>query len=106
MIRKAFLIQAKEGMKEEYERRHNPIWPELHEIFRNHGVHNFSIFIQEDTGFLFGYLEVEDEEKYNLIGEYEVCKKWWKYMTKVLVCEKESSTKGKEELLREVFHID
>lgn len=106
MIRKAFLIQAKEGQSKEYEKRHNPIWVELEEIFRAHGVKNFSIFLQETTGFLFGYLEVENEEEYNKIGENEICKKWWKHMAEVLVCEHEHSVKGKEEILREVFHLD
>ncbi|CAL1519359.1 L-rhamnose mutarotase [Chitinophaga sp. MM2321] len=105
MIRKAFLIQAKDGMAAEYERRHNPIWPELEEIYNRHGVHNFSIFLQKETGFLFGYLEVEDEAAYNRIGEYDICKEWWQHMTEVLVCEHASSTKGKEEMLREVFHL-
>jgi L-rhamnose mutarotase len=29
MIREAVLFPAKPGMATEYERRHNPIWPEL-----------------------------------------------------------------------------
>lgn len=106
MIRKAFLIRAKEGMTTEYQERHNPIWPALEQAFRTHGVSNFSIFLQEETGFLFGYLEVRDEELYNRIAELEVCKQWWKYNTEVLVCDHEQSSKGREEMLKEVFHLD
>ncbi len=32
MIRKAFLMAVQPGKHGEYERRHNPIWPELFEI--------------------------------------------------------------------------
>ena len=105
MIRKAFLIQVKEGMAEEYQRRHNPIWPELAEIFKEHGIKKFSIHLHEPTGFLFGYMEVETEEGYNAIGEYDICKKWWKHNTEILVCENDQSEKGKEDMLREVFYF-
>lgn len=106
MLRKSFLIQMKEGKQREYERRHNPIWPELEAVFKENGVSNFSIFMDETTGFLFGYLEVKDEASYNRIGETEVCRKWWKYNTEVLKCESENSIKGIEVSLREVFHMD
>lgn len=103
MLRKSFLIQAKPGMAAEYKRRHDEIWPELTSIFSEHGIKTFSINLHAPSGYLFGYIELEDEEKYNAIGEYEVCKKWWKYMAEVLVCEKEGDQKGKEEILDEVF---
>ena len=64
MVRKAFVIQAKPGMAAEYQRRHNPIWPELEEALKRHGVSNYSIFLREDTGELFGYLEVADEARF------------------------------------------
>ena len=51
-------------------------------------------------------MEVEDEEKYQQIGEAIVAQHWWQYMTQVLVCESEGSKKGKEDMLREVFHLD
>lgn len=105
MIRKAFLIQVKEGMAAEYKRRHDEIWPELAVHYRAHGVENFSIFLEEESGMLFGYLEVRDEASYERIGEAEICRRWWKYMTEVLVCEKEGDSKGKEIILKEVFYL-
>lgn len=106
MIRKAFLIQAKPDMAAEYQRRHNPIWPDLEKALKGHGVGNYSIFIQEDTGVLFGYMEVEDEETFQQIAETDVCRRWWRYMTEVLVCESDDSPKAKEYTLKEVFHLD
>jgi L-rhamnose mutarotase len=105
MIRKAFLIKAKPGMATEYQRRHNPIWPDLEKALKYHGVSNYSIFLHEDTGSLFGYLEVEDEEKYELLAETDVCQRWWKYMTEVLFSESDESPKAKEDILKEVFHL-
>lgn len=105
MIRKAFKIQARKGMAEEYRKRHNPIWPELEKTLKDHGVSNYSIFLHEGSETLFGYLEVSDEDLFNRIGDTDVCRRWWKYMTEVLVCESEESSKAKEDMLEEVFHL-
>jgi L-rhamnose mutarotase len=106
MIRKAFVIQARPGMAAEYQRRHNPIWPELEQTLKLHGVTNYSIFLREDTSELFGYLEVADEAKFRQIADTEVCQRWWRFMTEVLVGETTDSPKGREVTLREVFHLD
>jgi L-rhamnose mutarotase len=106
MVRKAFVIQAKPGMAAEYQRRHNPIWPELEAALKRHGVSNYSIFLREDTGELFGYLEVADEALFQKIAETEVCRRWWRYMTEVLVSESADSPKAKEDMLGEIFHLD
>jgi L-rhamnose mutarotase len=106
MIRKGFLIKSKPGMANEYQRRHNMIWPQLVKALKEHGVSNYSIFLHEETGSLFGYLEVEEAEKYESIAETDVCQRWWKYMTEVLVCESEESPKAREDILEEVFHLD
>ena len=44
MIRKAFVMTLKPGCRDEYERRHNPVWPEMREVLKGHGVRNYSIF--------------------------------------------------------------
>ena len=106
MVRKAFVIQAQPGRADEYERRHNPIWPELKDALKDYGVGHYSIFLREDTGELFGYFEVEDEARFQQIGESDVCRRWWRYMTEVLVSESADSPKAKEEMLKEVFHLD
>ena len=106
MIRKAFLIQAKPGMTGEYQKRHNPIWPEMKDVLKKYGVSNYSIFLHEETDSLFGYLEIEDEDIFRRIGEEEVCRRWWKYMKEVLVSESDESHMAKEVILKEVFHLD
>ncbi|MGP1990488.1 L-rhamnose mutarotase [Zobellia laminariae] len=80
MIRKAFKMKLYPYNIEEYTRRHNPIWPELEQLLKEYGVHNYNIFLDSETHFLFGYAEVESEEKWNAIGDTEICKKWWKHM--------------------------
>lgn len=38
MIRKAFVMQVNPDAHEEYQRRHNPIWPELEAVLKSHGA--------------------------------------------------------------------
>ena len=38
MIRKAFVMSVNQGSEVEYERRHQPIWPELEAALLAHGV--------------------------------------------------------------------
>ena len=106
MIRKAFVIRAKQGLAAEYQSRHNPIWPELEQALKQHGLSNYSIFLREETGDLFGYLEIENEARFQQIAETDVCRRWWRYMTEVVVSESADSPKAKEEMLKEVFHLD
>jgi L-rhamnose mutarotase len=52
------------GLEAEYRRRHTPIWPELEDALKAHGVVNYSIFLHPETGQLFGYAEIEDEAQW------------------------------------------
>ena len=67
-IRKAFVMSVRPGFEQEYEKRHNPIWPELEKTLRDHGVSNYSIFLHPETRQLFGYAEIRDEEQWNAIA--------------------------------------
>ncbi len=104
MIRKAFVMSVNAGQQAEYERRHRPIWPELEETLRAHGVHNYSIFLHPETRQLFGYVEIEDEERWAAIAETDLCKKWWTHMKEIMPSNPDNSPISLE--LPEVFHID
>ena len=45
MIRKAFKMFLYPGMEEEYEKRHNLLWPEIKEMIHAHGGHNYSCLL-------------------------------------------------------------
>lgn len=105
MIRKAFVIHTREGKLTDYIKHHNPIWPELKDVLRQHGVSNYTIFHRSDTQQLFGYMEVKDEALFLRLAEQDVCKRWWKFMTSFLESETESSDKANEEMLTEIFHL-
>jgi L-rhamnose mutarotase len=104
MIRKAFIMQVNPDQHEEYERRHRPIWPELEETIKAHGVTSYSIFLDAETSQLFAYAEIEDEAKWATIADEEICKKWWVHMKELMSSNPDSSPVTKE--VREVFHIE
>jgi L-rhamnose mutarotase len=104
MIRKAFVMSVNPDKHEEYERRHSPIWDDLHAVLKAHGVHNYSIFLHEGTHQLFAYAEVEDEARWAAIAETDACRRWWAYMGDVMPSNPDNSPVATD--LREVFHID
>ena len=103
MIRKAFLMSVNPYAHAEYERRHNPIWAELAETLTQHGVSNYSIFLEPETNQLFGYAEIESEELWASIAETEVCRRWWAFMKDVMPTNADNSPLAVE--LKEVFHL-
>ena len=104
MIRKAFKMAVHPDAHAEYERRHRPIWRELEEILRAHGVRNYSIFLDSATHALFGYAEIESEERWAAIADTEVCRRWWTHMRDVMPTQPDHRPIATD--LREVFHLD
>ena len=91
------------GHEREYERRHQPIWPELEDVLRQHGVLTYSIFLDAETNELFGYVEVESDEQWAAIGSTDVCRRWLHYMRDIMPSNPDASPISRD--LREVFHI-
>jgi len=104
MTRKAFLMSVNPDAHDEYERRHRPIWRELEAVLKNHGVSNYSIFLDDNASQLFGYAEIESEELWAAIANTDECKRWWAYMKDVMPTNPDSSPMSRD--LREVFHLD
>lgn len=104
MIRKVFKMKLYPNKIEEYKKRHNPIWKELEDTLKIHGVLKYSIFFDGETDVLFGYAEIESEEKWEAIAETEVCQEWWKHMADIMETNPDNSPISVE--LKEVFNIN
>jgi L-rhamnose mutarotase len=104
MLRKAFVMTLKPGCEAEYEKRHNPIWPELEEVLKEHGATNYSIFLHRDTLQLFGYAEIESEARWLAIAQTPICRRWWAYMKELMLTNPDDSPAAID--LKEVFHIE
>lgn len=103
-ILKAFLMTLKPGQQDEYEKRHNPIWPELQAVLKEHGVCNYSIFLNRGTDQLFAYLEIESEVSWQQIAQTEVCRRWWAYMKDLMLTNPDNQPVTIA--LDKVFHLD
>ena len=104
MIRKAFVMSVHAGREAEYAQRHQPIWQELADVLKAHGVLTYSIFLNEETQQLFAYAEIEDEARWAAIAATEVCQRWWKYMGDIMPSNADNSPVSHP--LKEVFHLE
>jgi len=104
MIRKAFRMAVHPGQEAEYARRHQPIWPELERVLIEHGVHSYSIYLDQQTLDLFAYVEFESEASWNAIADTEICRRWWRYMRGIMPANDDDSPVSRE--LQEVFHLE
>jgi L-rhamnose mutarotase len=104
MIRKAFRMSVNRGREAEYERRHNPIWPELEATLLRHGVQNYSIYLDPETNDLFGYVELGSEERWAEVASTDVCRRWWRFMREIMPSNADDSPVSRD--LQEVFHIE
>ncbi|MHA8108267.1 L-rhamnose mutarotase [Aquirufa sp. A-Brett2-W8] len=84
MQRKAFKMYLLPGHSVEYKKRHDEIWPELVELLHQAGIQNYSIFLDESTRMLFGYVEAPDLSTLDSLPSQEVMKKWWAYMADLM----------------------
>ena len=104
MIRQAFVMTVNPGAEAEYEKRHQQIWPELEKVLKDHGVHNYSIFLLAETRQLFAYAEIEDEARWNAIAQTPECQRWWTHMSDVMPSNTDDSPVAAP--LREIFHLE
>lgn len=103
MARQAFKMKLFEGQIEEYQRRHTEIWPELQQLLKETGIHNYSIFLDEETLDLFGVMEVDNDVVQLALPEHPVMQKWWQYMKDIMETNPDASPVSIP--LREVFFL-
>ena len=81
-----------------------PDLAELEQVLKEHGAHHYSIFLDEARNLLFGYVEIESEERWNAVANTDVCQRWWQHMGDVMPSNPDNSPVSST--LREVFYLD
>ena len=71
---------------------------------KEYGGKNYSIFLDRETLTLFGYIEIESEEKWSRSAETAICQKWWAYMADIMDTNPDNSPVSID--LVPVFHLD
>ncbi len=103
MNRVAFKIQLLPGNEAEYQKRHEEIWPELVELLKEAGISEYSIFLDQETNSLFGFLKAEDPGLLDSLPTHAIMKKWWVYMSDVMETNPDYSPLSSP--LKEVFYL-
>ncbi|CAN5282233.1 L-rhamnose mutarotase [soil metagenome] len=84
MPRVAFKMKLFKGCEEEYKRRHDALWAELVTLLKQTGIKDYSIFLDETTNDLFGYLTVDNAKKLDDLPHEPIMQKWWAYMKDIM----------------------
>ena len=101
---KGFKMKLYEGQEAEYEKRHNQLWPEMKDMIHEYGGKNYTIFLDKETLTLFGYIEIEDEERWAKGADTAINRKWWDFMADIMETNPDNSPVSID--LKEVFHLD
>lgn len=104
MQRIAFKMQLNQGQKEEYIKRHDEIWPELKRLLKASGVSEYAIYLDEETNILFAFQKVNGDGGSQDLGQTEIVKKWWKYMSDIMKTNEDNSPVVIA--LKEVFYLN
>jgi len=100
----AFKMTLNPGMAEEYQRRHDAIWPDLVELLHEAGVSDYSIFLDEETNTLFAVLWRREDHAMDALPASPVMQKWWAHMADIMATNDKNEPVGQD--LRLVFHMD
>ena len=103
MARVAFKMKLFKGYEAEYKKRHVDLWPELQALLKQSGIKDYSIFLDEKTNDLFGYLHIGDELMLSDLQKAPVMKKWWAYMKDIMETNEDNSPVSIP--LKEVFYL-
>lgn len=103
MARIAFKMKLHPGRELEYKKRHDALWPDLHELLKATGVSNYSIFLDESTNDLFAVMEILEPSALEELPNHPVMKKWWAYMKDIMDTHEDRSPVSIP--LKEVFFL-
>lgn len=104
MERFAWKARLLPGMKQEYVRRHDAIWPEMTEVLSKAEIHNYTIWCVGDG--LFGYYEAERGVAFasGMLASSPVVDRWNEFMKEVMVMEIDTTTGTAYQLEQVFFH--
>jgi len=96
-------MQLNSGQAEEYQRRHDEIWPELVDLLKTAGISDYSIFFHEPTNSLFAVLRRSEDHTMDKLPLEPVMQKWWAYMGDIMAAS--DNNEPVVEPLERVFYL-
>ena len=104
MERVGFRMRLRPGQEDEYRRRHADVWRELLVDLKAAGARNYSIFLDGDD--LFGYLEVDDFDRFRAAMAASEANARWQPEMATLIDPLTDPATGFHRRMDEVFHLD
>lgn len=71
-------------------------------MIHEYGGSNYSIFLDEETNYLYGYIELKDAKLWDKSSETAICK-WWNYMSDIMETNEDNSPVSIE--LKSMFYL-
>jgi L-rhamnose mutarotase len=102
--RHVFRMKLFPGMKAEYIKRHDEIWPELVDLLHKAGVSDYDIWLDEETSQLIGILTRTDEHTMDALPLDPIMQRWWAHMRDIMDSNPDNSPVAAP--LTRVFHMD
>ena len=103
VVRLAFKMKLFPGFEAEYKKRHDEIWPELERLLKEAGISEYSIFLDETTNDLFGFMKATDPQSLDDLPNHPVMQRWWKFMGDIMASNPDNSPVSVP--LKEVFYL-
>ena len=100
----AFRMFLHPGCAAEYKRRHDAIWPELHELLKGSGVSDYSIYLDQEHHVLFATLWRSPGHTMDRSPGHPVMQRWWRHMADLMRTNADGSPVV--ERLPCMFHMD
>ena len=100
----AFRMNLHPGQVEEYERRHDEIFPELVTALKEAGVTDYSIWLDPETHHLFATLVRPADHGLDELPLRDVVRRWWAHMADVM--ETHPDDEPVQVPLHRVFQLD
>jgi L-rhamnose mutarotase len=79
-----FRMKLKQGMAEEYRIRHDKIWQDLVDLLHQAGVEDYSIFLDQESHYLFAVMWRRRDHGLADLPKHEVIQKWWASMADIM----------------------
>lgn len=103
VIQRGFRMKLKPGMTDEYRRRHDALWPELADALRAAGIHDYAIFLDEESLALFAVLKLRPGHAADALPQQPVMRRWWDHMADIM--EVEPGNRPREWPLQPMFYF-
>ncbi len=97
-------MQLKPGVRDEYKRRHDEIWPELVRLLEEVGVRDYVIYLDPRTDTLYASQKLTEHNSSDRLPDTDVMRRWWDHMADLM----ETNPDGSPVVypLDEMFYMD